>query len=120
MSKQVSPLFDAIEERARKYRDWKTVMGGAHICRLAAKHRKEIEEFRKYRALLRQTCNKKANINGALALLEHHPVEHEAMRWLCPDFAASTATRKREGLRWLEKQPYMQEFLPPKFEEVRF
>lgn len=120
MSKQVSPVFDAVEERARRYPKWDIVMRGASICRQAARQRQEIEGFRKYRKLLRDNANLKPNINGALALLEMHPLEAEAIAFICPDFTAPNSERQKRGLAWVKKQPWAEEFLPPKFEKVRF
>ena len=120
MSKQVSPVFDAVEARARRYPKWEVVKKGSSICRRAAQQRQEIEEFRNYRKLLRDNATLKPNINGALAMLEMHPLEAEAIMFLCPDFMAPNAERQKRGLRWVEKQDWAKEFLPPKFEKVRF
>ena len=120
MGAQLTPLFQAVEDRARRYRTWTTVSKGAAICQRAYDARDEIAQFREYRKAVQHEMMRVGKRNGAIALLDMHPVEYEAAGFVCPEFVSPNAERQREGLRWLEKQDFMGEFLPPKFEKRRF
>ena len=120
MGVQLTPLFQAVEDHARRFRTWRNVSKGAAICQRAYDVRDEIQQFREYRKLVQHEMMRVGKRNGAIALLDMHPVEYEAVTYLCPEFSKPNSERQREGLRWLEKQDYMSEFLPPNFEKKRF
>lgn len=120
MTGQVSPLFDEVEAQARRYRDPYRVARAAVICKMAREHQEGIEEHRVYRHKMREIATREPKRNGSIALLDMHPVELEAISFLCSDFRAPNAQRQKDGLKWVKKQPWAKEFLPPEFAKERF
>ena len=120
MSKQVSPIFDALEDQARKYRKKHIVFEGARICRLAAKHRNEIEALRKERHLMRQHAERKNDTNGTVITGDFHWVEFEAAKCLCPALTDPRAEVQKKAWQWFLKQDYAQEFKTAPFAKTRF
>ena len=120
MGKQVSPVFDAVEAEARRHRDPYRVAKAAVICKMARKHKSEINALRDYRQKLREVATREPKRHGTLAMLDMHLLELEAIAFLCPEFRAPNGEQQKKGLRWVEKQDWAKEFLPPAYEKVRY
>lgn len=119
MSKWPGPVFEAVEAEGRRRKD-ESVYKAAAICHLARRHVNEIDALRLYRHQMREIATREPKRNGTIAMLDMHPVELEAISYLCPEFRAPNAQQQRQGLRWVEKQPWAAEFLPPQYEKVRY
>lgn len=120
MGVQLTPLFQAVEAAARKRPTEERVAKGVALCRLAYRHAQEIQALCKLRRQQQHDFERIGARNGAVALLDAHPVEIEAMRYLCPDFGRGDPSKQKRGLKWLKKQDYMKEFLPPAYKKVRY
>ena len=120
MGVQVSPIFQAVEESARKTPwDRDRLLEAAALC-LAAKHKNdEIQAVRQNREAMRRACLRDGSRNATTPTLDLHPLELEAVRFLCPESQIAHWGAKKETWAWVLKQPWAQEFKAPPFEKVR-
>lgn len=119
MGRQISPVFDALEDQARKYRKSYLVFEGARICQRAAEHRQEIKLVRQHRALMRKESAKVGKRNGAFVSGEIHPIEMEAIQLLCPGVNGK-GKNVTKAWQWVFKQDWGKEFLNAPYEKTRF
>lgn len=126
MGVQISPLFQAVEDQARKYNagpkseaSVRKVFEGARICWRAKKHKAEIIQFRRNRELLRKNCNQEGKRNGHLKTGEIHTIEWEAAMYLCPLLKTADWQAQIRGIDWVLEQPWC-DFHAAPIERTRF
>ena len=121
MAAQISPLFQAVEDEARRYpNNHKLVFEGAKLCRLAKKNEAEIQAFRLHRAMQRQHDQRKNSTGLTPIAGEFHWLEWEAAKLLHPDLKTPRASLKKIAFRAFMKKPYAEEYRPASFEKTRF
>jgi hypothetical protein len=119
MGVQISPVFQAVEEAARKYRTTDLVFQGAMICRRAMARRKEIQQLRESRERMRRHAEQVGARNGHLLTGEIHPIELEAIHLLRPDLASARGHDLTREWREILKQPWGKEFAATTIERTR-
>ena len=121
MGRQVSPVFDALEDQARKHpRNHPLVYEGAHICQQAAKHHDEIQSVRQHRDVMRRNAFKIGKRNGAFVSGDIHWLELEAINLLEPETKIANAEAQTKAWQRVFKQPWGKEFLNAPYEKKRF
>ena len=120
MSNQISPLFQAVEDEARKRPTQERIETAAAICYEARRREAEIIQFRVNRELQRKHCEQEGKRNGHLMTGEIHPVELLAAEFLCPELKTSSWLAQMRAWRWVLKQDWGRDFDAAPIQRTRF
>ena len=113
----MADIFQALYEHWKKVRNPAKKHQISRILLESKAYAAEIEQMRRYRAEARQAAELRGEINGLPVLGELHILEYEACRILCPTLTLGRGTAKKEGWKWVKKQPWAKDLLAPPIEK---
>ena len=111
MDSAMNDVFEAVGDHARRSKSHFERMRALGILAAARLKAREIYALKQERKAMRAAIEtRRADLNGTVTTFDLHPIELEAIKFLCPDADVADWQAKKKAWEWILAQPWAQEF----------